>query len=173
MVITQNAPQAIQNWSSFNISANGTVQFQQQSPSWVALNRIFDQNPTQIFGKIIAPGQIYLINQNGILFERGSQVDVHTLIASSLDILDSVFMNGALNFTARDYQGTGNTNYLTASVMNQGTISTDTLGSVFLLGPNVTNSGTIQTPSRCRSAWRQGPVVLYVFPASATPQPPW
>ena len=42
-------------------------------------------------------------------------------------------MNGALNFTAQDYQQTGNTNYLNASVINQGKITTDTLGSVYLL----------------------------------------
>ena len=119
------------------------------------LNRIFDQNPTQIFGKITAPGQIYLINQNGILFGRGSQVDVHTLIASSLNIPDSDFMNGALNFTAQDYQGTGNTNYLNASVINQGTITTDTLGSVFLLGPMSQMMGPFRRQP-VRSAWRRG-----------------
>ena len=102
-------------------------------------------SPTQIWGKLIANGQIYLINQNGILFEKGSQVDVHTLIASSLDIADSDFMNGTLNFTARDYQQTGNTYYLNASVINQGPTATDAMGSVSLLGPSVTNGGTIGT----------------------------
>ena len=145
-VITQSAPRAIQDWSSFNISANGTVQFQQANSNWVAVNRIFDRNPTQIFGKIVAPGQIYLINQNGILFGRGSQVDVHTLIASTLDIDREAFTTtGALNFTAGDYQGTGNTNYLDASVINKGTLSTDSVGSVFLLAPYVENDGVIQT----------------------------
>src|SRR5208283_53930 len=71
MVVTQDASQAIQKWSSFNISSNGGVQFEQPNSSSVALNRIFDLNPTQIFGKLTANGQIYLINQNGILFGRG------------------------------------------------------------------------------------------------------
>ncbi len=146
MVVTQNAQQAIQNWSSFNIGAKDEVDFVQKNTSWVCLNRIFDQNPSQILGKISAVGQVYLINQNGILFGQGSQVNVHTMIASSLNILDSNFMNGTLNFTAQDYQGTGNTNYLSASVINQGTITTDNLGSVFLLGPSVQNYGTINTP---------------------------
>jgi filamentous hemagglutinin family protein len=146
MVIIQNTPHAIQNWSSFNIGANAWVQFDQKgNSSWVVLNRIFDLNPSLIFGKLTAEGQVYLINQNGILFGPGSQVNVHTLIASSLNISNSDFMNGVLHFTAGDYQGTGNTNYLNASVINQGTITTDTLGSVFLLGPNVENDGTIQT----------------------------
>jgi len=148
MVVTQNAPQAIQDWASFNISANAWVQFNQQGhTNWVCLNRIFDLNPSQIFGKLTADGQIYLINQNGILFGPGSQVNVHSLIASSLNISDFDFLNGNLNFAAQDYQNSGTNAYLSALVINQGAITTDNLGSVFLLGPNVTNdvTGTIQT----------------------------
>ena len=145
MVVTQNAPQAIQNWSSFNIGSNAEVDFSQKSSSWVVLNRIYDLNPSQIFGKIAAKGEVYLINQNGILFGQGSQVNVHTLIGSSLNISNSDFMKGLLNFQAGDYiTGTDNL-HLNASVINQGTITTDTLGSVFLLAPNVENDGTIQT----------------------------
>ncbi len=143
MVVTQSAQQAIQNWASFNIGADATVQFNQKNSSYICLNRIFDQDPSQIFGKLTAVGQIYLINQNGILFAPGSQLNVHTMIASSLNILDTDFMNGVLDFKAQDYQETGNTNYLTASVINRGTITTDNLGSAFLLGPTVENDGTI------------------------------
>jgi filamentous hemagglutinin family protein len=148
LVVTQNAPQAIINWGSFNIGSKAEVDFVQQSSSWVCLNRIFDQNPSQIFGKIEAIGKIYLINQNGILFMPGSQINLHTLVASSLNISKSDFMNGLLNFQAQDYQAQlygPTTQYLSASVINQGTITTDTLGSVFLLAPYVENDGTIQT----------------------------
>jgi len=143
--VLQSAAQAIQNWSSFNVGAKWTVNFEQKSSSWVILNRIWDQNPSQIFGTISALGKVYLINQNGILFGQGSQVNVYTMIASSLNISDPDFMNGQFNFSAQDYQETGNTNYLNASVINQGTITTGNLGSVFLLAPNVTNAGTIST----------------------------
>ncbi|MGC9966099.1 MAG: filamentous hemagglutinin family protein [Syntrophobacteraceae bacterium] len=146
MVVKQSAKYAIQDWSSFNIGSSAWVQFDQKgNTSWVALNRIFDQNPSQIFGKLTADGKVYLINQNGILFGKGSQVNVHTMTASSLNISDSDFMNGVLHFKAEDYQLTGNTDYLSASVINQGTINTDNLGSVFLLGPNIRNDGAIQT----------------------------
>jgi filamentous hemagglutinin family protein len=143
--VVQSAAQAIQNWSSFNVGAKWTVNFEQKSSSWVILNRIWDLNPSTIFGKISALGGVYLINQNGILFGQGSQVDLHTLIASSLNISDSDFMNGLLNFSAQDYQAQlygPTTQYLSASVTNQGTITTDNLGSVFLLAPNVTNDTT-------------------------------
>src|SRR5208283_5152746 len=150
MVVTQNAPQAIQDWASFNISANAWVQFNQQGhTNWVCLNRIFDLNPTQIFGRLTADGQIYLINQNGILFGPGSQVNVHTLVASSLNIQNSDFLNGILHFQAQNYTGqTDNLFYdsinnIPGTVSNFGTIQTDNLGSVFLIGPQVENGGTI------------------------------
>ena len=51
-----------------------------------------------IFGKLKADGKIYLINQNGILFGPGSQMNVNTLVASALNIKNSDFINGSLNF---------------------------------------------------------------------------
>ncbi len=138
MVITQNASQAIVNWQTFNIGSNAWVQFlQNNNPSWVCLNRIGSQSPSQIFGKLTAQGQIYLINTNGILFGPTSQVNVHTLIASALDIQTSDFLNNRLNFSSPADSS--------ASVVNQGTITAGTLGSVFLVGPYVENEGTITT----------------------------
>jgi len=147
MVITQDASEAIINWRSFNIGSKAEVDFSQKSSSWICLNRIFDLNPSQIFGKIQALGEVFLINQNGILFQPGSQVDLHTLIASSLDInvVDRDFLNG--KFTLPNGQPgldfelkSGNPD---AVVENQGDIYTDTVGSVFLLAPYVENNGTI------------------------------
>ena len=48
-----------------------------------------DNNPTQIMGRISeAPTvkELYLVNQNGILFGNGSQVNVGGLVASSLNL---------------------------------------------------------------------------------------
>jgi filamentous hemagglutinin family protein len=99
LVIYQNAPQAIIDWATFNIGSAASVYFNQQgNKSWTALNRIWDANPSQIFGTLKADGSIYLINQNGILFGPGAQVDVHTLIASSLNMTNDDFTNGLLQF---------------------------------------------------------------------------
>ena len=145
MTVTQNASRAIINWQKFDIGAKAEVDFSQPSSSSICLNRIFDQNPSQIFGKLQANGEIFLINQNGILFQPGSQVNLHTLIASSLNIHDNDFLAGSLKFQAEDYQSTGLSTYLNSSVVNQGTITTDNLGSVFLLAPYVENDGAIVT----------------------------
>ncbi len=68
--INQTQEKAIIEWNSFNVPPGVTVNFNQSSTSWVALNRIYDPGPSYIFGTITAPGQVYLINQNGILFAQ-------------------------------------------------------------------------------------------------------
>jgi filamentous hemagglutinin family protein len=96
VTVVQNQQKAILTWSSFNIGANTTLYFNQSAGNqtngnndWIALNRIIDPSlaPSQILGQIKAEGSVYLINGNGIIFGGSSQIDVHTLIASSLGFL--------------------------------------------------------------------------------------
>src|SRR3546814_530721 len=76
---------------------------------------------------------IFLINPNGILFGRGSQVNVAGLVASTLNISDADFSAGRYRFT-----GSGG-----GQVLNWGTINADG-GYIALLGANVSNEGLIQ-----------------------------
>ncbi len=90
LVIDQKDQKAIIDWNSFNIARGSEVRFNQPGPSASALNRIYDADPSIIQGRlgtyspdsqgnyVLPGGQLYLINQNGILFDRGSQVNVHT-----------------------------------------------------------------------------------------------
>src|SRR5580692_6850544 len=111
VTITQTAPKAILTWQTYNVGKNTTADFDQSAGtqngtnSWIALNRILDPTgvPSQILGSIKADGQIYLINQNGIIFGGGSQVNVNTLIASTLNIPDAAFNQGFLAYTANHY----------------------------------------------------------------------
>lgn len=148
LLINQNQPRAIIDWQSFNIGANAWVRFdQQKNKDWVALNRIFDANPSQIFGKLTADGKVYLVNRNGILFGPGSQVNVHSLVASSLrlDADDAVFLDASKGVNLR-FRDDGSGGGAPGAVSNHGAIGTDQLGSVFLIGPLVENGGTIVTP---------------------------
>ena len=92
----QTTNTATLNWQSFNIGANGKVVFNQPSSSSIALNRIFDTNPSSSFGTLTANGQIYLINANGFLFGAGANVNVVGLLASSLNLIDATFTAGIL-----------------------------------------------------------------------------
>ena len=157
LTINQASQAAILNWQSFNIGKNATVQFNQPA-NGAALNRIWDANPSQIYGALKATGQLYLINQNGILFGQGAQVDVGGLVASSLDIKNSRFLQGLLTDTQGNpafcndapcsdggFGATGNVNGFVV-VAQKTSITTADGGSVLLLAPVVENSGTIQTP---------------------------
>ncbi|TRL37411.1 filamentous hemagglutinin N-terminal domain-containing protein [Methylosinus sporium] len=88
VTIKQNAAQAVMTWAYYNVSPDTTVVYDQQgNPSWVALNRIdATGTPSQILGQIKADGTVLIINPNGIIFGAGAQINVHSLIASSLDI---------------------------------------------------------------------------------------
>src|ERR1700743_3710221 len=48
LTVNQTSSNVILNWQSFNISAAGTVNFKQPSASSVALNQIFQSDPSKI-----------------------------------------------------------------------------------------------------------------------------
>ncbi len=96
VTIKQTSQKAILTWQTFNVGSQTTVDFDQSAGNqtdgnndWIALNRIIDPSgvPSQILGQIKAEGSVYLMNANGIIFGGASQVNVHTLIASSLGFL--------------------------------------------------------------------------------------
>ncbi len=134
--ITQSSQNLSLNWQSFNIAKQETVNFVQPSASAIAVNRIVDTNGSQILGHLNANGQVYLINPNGILFGQGAQVNVGSLVASTLDLNDA-----SLSGNARLFSGNG-----TASIVNQGTIHAASGGYVALLGKQVSNQGSITAP---------------------------
>lgn len=129
--IQQSTANVVINWQGFNIGAGQSVQFVQPSSSSVALNRVLGADPSSILGNLSANGRVFLVNPNGILFGKGSVVNVGGLVASSLNIADADFMAGSSKFS-----GVG------GSVLNQGAIHADG-GHVVLLGAQVGNDGVI------------------------------
>jgi filamentous hemagglutinin len=93
VTITQTSQDALLTWQTFNIGKNTTLDFDQSAGganagSWIAFNLIKDPSgvPSQILGSINAIGQVYVINQNGIIFGGSSQVNMGALVAASLPI---------------------------------------------------------------------------------------
>lgn len=122
------------DWQSFNVGAQERVQFNQPSSSAVALNRILDQSPSQIFGRVDANGRVVLLNPNGIVFGRTAQLNVGSLVASSLKLANFDPVSGRMSFDSDGNAG---------AVTNSGTINAAVGGSVALLGGRVTNDGLI------------------------------
>ncbi|HLA36555.1 MAG TPA: filamentous hemagglutinin N-terminal domain-containing protein [Rhodocyclaceae bacterium] len=137
--IAQTSQRMIANWQSFDTGSQASVRFNQPSATSVALNRVLNQNPTQILGRLSANGHVMLVNPAGIVFDIGSQVDVGALTASTLAISDASFMAGRYQF-AREAGA------LAGSINNQGRIVTPDGGVVALIAPVVQNEGSIETP---------------------------
>lgn len=155
---------------TFDQSAAGA-----NASQWIAFNRITDPtgNPSQILGQIKAQGQVYVINPNGVIFGGSSQVNVNTLTISSLPINTNLIERGLLNNPDSQFLFSG----INLPAGNNGTpsftptappVSTGRYGDVTvqagakittpvsadgnggrvaLIGPNVTNSGSILTPA--------------------------
>jgi filamentous hemagglutinin family protein len=134
--VHQTSEGVVIDWSSFNVGKGQTTTFVQPNAQAIAVNRIGGKSATQIFGTLDANGRIVLINGNGILFGKGSQVDVGSLVATSSDANNADMLAGKANFTK-----SGNAN---ARIVNQGTITASPGGFVALVAPSVTNKGTVQ-----------------------------
>ena len=94
MVIQQGTDRAAINWKSFNVGKDAQVNFQQPNASSVTLNRVMSADPSQIFGRITANGQVVLSNPAGVYFGKDSRVDVGGLMATTHGISDADFMAG-------------------------------------------------------------------------------
>ncbi|MFN9281865.1 MAG: filamentous hemagglutinin N-terminal domain-containing protein, partial [Betaproteobacteria bacterium] len=137
-----NSNGAIINWQQFNIGAGETTRFVQPSVSSQVLNRVLGGNPSQILGSLQSNGQVFLVNPSGIVFGKGAQVDVGALAVSTLKLSDEDFKAGRMNFGALGAGG----NPLAGTVRNEGTIRTASGGFVYLVAPQVENSGLIHSP---------------------------
>lgn len=137
-------PRTIINWGSFSISAGEITRFMQPSALAAVLNRVgAGASPSQILGTLSSNGRVFLINPNGITFGAGSQVDVAGLVASTLNLTNEDFLAGRMRFA--ETPGAG-------ALTNAGIISTAPGGNVYLVAPDVRNSGLITSP--------QGEVIL-------------
>jgi filamentous hemagglutinin family protein len=131
--INQTSQKAIVNWQSFSIANNETVRLNQPTQG-VALFRVVGSDSSQIFGSLSATGSLFLSNPNGVLFGRSAQVDVGSLVATTMRIDNDDFLGSHYQFNAQS----------DALVSNQGVIRTEDGGYIALLGNTVENSGTLQ-----------------------------
>ncbi len=179
VTVNQTSPQAVLKWQSFNVGSSTTLDFNQSKGgkdvgNWIVFNEIVDPSgvPSQILGSIHAQGQVYVIDQNGIIFGGGSKVNVHALVASSLPINsyligvglvnnpDDQFLFSSLaipvltdNPTAPAFTPppapngkSGDVTVEAGAVLESPANAENVGGKIALIGPNVTNAGTIYTP---------------------------
>ena len=133
--IRQTTDRAAIDWRSFDVGSRHSVRFEQPSAQSWTLNRVVGPDPSRIAGRITANGGVAIVNQSGVVFAEGAQVNVGALIAGAANISTPNFMAGRMVFDGAPDPG--------AAVENHGTITVADRGLAALVGPAVRNTGTI------------------------------
>lgn len=133
MTINQGSDKLAINWQSFSIGAGNSVTFNQPGSSSVALNRVLGSDVSVIQGALNANGQVFLVNPNGVLFSPTAQVNVGSIVASTLNISTADFMAG-------NYRFEGNSSN---AIINQGNIQAANGGSIALIAATISNTGKL------------------------------
>ena len=134
--INQQSQSAALTWQSFNVGSAQTVNFKQPDSSAIALNTVVGPDPSEIAGHITANGQIVIVNQAGVVFDHGAQVDTAGLVVSAAGITTQNFMAGRMVFNQAAHAG--------AKIVNNGTLTIRQAGLAALVAPQVANAGLIQ-----------------------------
>lgn len=94
LTVTQQTDKLAINWDSFDIAHGHSVIYAQPGSQSIALNQVQGQSASQIYGRLQANGQVFLLNPRGILFGKEAQVNVGGLVASTKYMSNPEFLSG-------------------------------------------------------------------------------
>lgn len=182
MSIRQKSDKAILNWKSFNISSDAKVKFEQNSSTSVALNRIYQGDPSQILGSLSANGQIYLVNPNGFVFGANARVNANSMVLSTLDIRDELFLgksiaaasvkevhsnaiaDGNAALLKTDANGLS-TNAGAIQIENGAKLQVGDAGRIMLVAEEISNAGELRTGASGQVIAAASKNHVYVMPS--------
>ncbi|MGQ3001858.1 MAG: two-partner secretion domain-containing protein [Hydrogenophaga sp.] len=133
LTIQQASDKLAIDWNSFSIGQGHSVNFVQPGAASVALNRVLGPDVSVIQGALNANGQVFLVNPNGVLFSPTAQVNVGSLVASTLNISTEDFLASRYHFSGDS----------AAAIVNQGQISAASGGHVALVAARIVNDGQL------------------------------
>lgn len=136
LTVNTTSDRTIIEWDAFSIGVNELTFFSQPTVTSAVLNRVIQNNLSNIQGSLRSNGSIFLINPEGIVFDTTARVDVGGLVASSLDVMNAEFLaGGAMTFSGGSVNGVNNAGEITA---NQ--------DGVYFFGRNLVNTNTLSAP---------------------------
>lgn len=134
--IVQTTPKTSINWNQFSIDQGSRVTFIQPNAASIALNRVTGNMPSQISGQLLANGQVWILNPNGVLINRTGEINTASFLATTNALSDQNFQSGNYQFT---FGGVAN-----SYVSNYGSIIFADGGYAVLSGNAIRNNGLIQ-----------------------------
>lgn len=176
MTVTSATRTTGMNWNSFDVGSGASVTFNQPDAGSRVVNNIWSNDPSRIYGSVSSNGQVYLFNQNGILFGQGAQVNVGGLVASALSLSNSqlnTLLNNGLPVNKGDslsFYWAGDATAFKDNARNfvavdpGATITTPSGSKVLLLAPVVENQGAISTGQGGEAILAGGGNVLLTAP---------
>jgi len=118
------------NYTQFDVDLGESATFIQPNSSSRVLNRVISTDPSYLLGTIAANGQVYFVNQSGVVIGENAVINAASFYAAAGNISDSDFLAGTDRFTTSG-----------GVLSNAGTINAPE--GVTLIGGKVLNSGTI------------------------------
>jgi filamentous hemagglutinin family protein len=102
LTVNSSSRRSVIDWSFFDIARNETVTFNLPDGRSIVVNRVRAPTsqgvPSFIDGALRSNGNVWVLNQNGVIFGSGAQVDVNGLLASNGSLLDGeAFVNSSLD----------------------------------------------------------------------------
>ncbi len=134
--LVETGHQAIIHWDEFSIANGEITRFMMPDSHSIVLNRVMGGPLSLISGSLEANGKVILVNPQGVMVGKDAFINVASLIASSLDVLDAEFLKGGDLHFFGDSDG---------SIVNLGKVAAWD-GDVILMGSRVENSGHIEAP---------------------------
>ncbi|MBU3641713.1 S-layer family protein [Polynucleobacter sp. Fuers-14] len=136
MNINQSSQRAVINWNSFDVGSKATVNFNQPNAQASTLNYVNGASKSMINGAVNANGQVVFVNNNGVVFGKGAEVNVGGMVATTMNISATEFMSGK---DTQVYEGG-----TTGKIINKGHITGNNINSyIALMAPQVINTGVI------------------------------
>lgn len=183
---------ALVEWQSFSVGSSAKVNFVQPNAQSILINRVTGSANgvpiSEIYGGISANGRVFLVNPTGIVFGPSAQVNVGSLVATTLDLTADMTANsyaGFINGGAIGFADAGTGLSGTSLTIQEATnpavpqIVAGEGGSILLLGRDgVEHAGSISAPRGSitignASAATLSPVTTsgFIQVLSATPTP--
>jgi len=136
MNINQSSQRAVINWNSFDVGSQATVNFNQPNTQAATLNYVNSASKSMINGAVNANGQVIFVNNNGVVFGKGAEVNVGGMVATTMNTSAQEFMDGK---AIQTFEGG-----TTGKVINKGNITGNNINSyIALMAPQVVNTGVI------------------------------
>jgi filamentous hemagglutinin family protein len=144
LTVNQTAQRVVIDWSTFNIANGETVTFNQPNVSSIAFNRIGSLSATTINGALNANGAVFLFSPGGMIFGPNANVNVGSFLTSMGSFANGdISTNLSSTSLAFDMVATGPTQPAPTFNVQAGAQITANAGFVELIGPSITQNGTV------------------------------